>query len=55
MPVGLAWGNDPELTQAAYEARQRPQEGWVNPEAKKLLADMGGKRPFLGWNDRVNG
>jgi hypothetical protein len=55
MPVGLMWGNDPELTQAKWEAGERPKESWVNPEATRLLKTLGGTRPFLGWNDRMNG
>jgi len=55
LPIGLQFGNDPELTQAAYEAGERPKESWVNPEAVELLKQLGGKRPFIGWNDRMNG
>jgi len=55
MPVGLMWGNDPELTQAKWKAGERPKESWINPEATQLLKTLGGTRPFLGWNDRMNG
>lgn len=55
IPVGLQWGNDPDMTQEAWEAGQRPKEGWLNPRAAKLLASLGGERPSFGWNDRVNG
>ena len=48
MPVGVQWGNDPELTQAAYKAGDRPKESWVNPEANKLLRDIGWETPILG-------
>lgn len=58
MPVGLQWGNDPKVTQAVYEAGgpdAELRESWVNPEANNLLWTLGGKRPFLGWNGRLNG
>ena len=55
MPIGLMWGNDPELTQAKWEAGERPKESWVNPEATQLLKSLGGTRPFLGLNDRMKG
>jgi hypothetical protein len=57
MPVGIQWGNDPQVTQAVYEAEGPGalKESWVNPDANKLLRDLGGKRPFLGWNGRMNG
>ncbi|KAL1640295.1 hypothetical protein SLS58_007111 [Diplodia intermedia] len=55
VPVGLQWGNDPDLTQKRYEDGQTPQESWINPEATKLRASLHGKRPFWGWNGRMNG
>lgn len=54
VPVGLEWGNDPDLTYADYKAGQRPKQGWVNPKVLAMFrlrppeADMG----YLG---RVNG
>jgi len=55
MDVGLMWGNDPELTQAAFEAGRTVQESWVSQEAKELIASLQGERPSLGWNGRTNG
>jgi len=58
MPIGVQWGNDPQVTQAVYEAggpKAELHESWVSPAATKLLATLGGKRPFLGWNGRMNG
>ncbi|EIN12210.1 hypothetical protein PUNSTDRAFT_118179 [Punctularia strigosozonata HHB-11173 SS5] len=55
MPVGLMWGNDPKMTQAAYDAGCFPTESWINPAASELLNTLGGTRPFWGWNRRLNG
>jgi hypothetical protein len=54
VPVGLMWGNDPDLTSAQYEERGRtPQQAWLNPEvAKKFFALP---RHNLGLHGRVNG
>jgi hypothetical protein len=46
-PVGLMWGNDPELTDANVAAGQRPSQGVV-------LADFGLGRGF-GRGARMNG
>ncbi|KAG9014731.1 hypothetical protein FRB94_010578 [Tulasnella sp. JGI-2019a] len=53
--VGIQWGNDPELDQAAYDSGKRPVESWINPEAEKLRKALGGKRPSWGYNGRLNG
>lgn len=55
LPIGLMWGNDPQLDQAAYDQGKRPEESWLNPPAVKFLKDLGGERPFWGYNDRLNG
>jgi hypothetical protein len=55
IPVGLQWGNDPELTQAAFEAGQRVQQSWINPEADAVRISLHGFRPSFGWNGRLNG
>ncbi|KAJ8091840.1 hypothetical protein PM082_021076 [Marasmius tenuissimus] len=55
IPVGLQWGNDPELTQEKYDSGVRPQELWLNPVALELLKELGGSRPTWGWNGRMNG
>jgi hypothetical protein len=54
VPVGLMWGNDPELTSAQYEERGvKPKEAWINPEvAEKFFALP---RHNLGLHGRVNG
>jgi hypothetical protein len=54
-PVGVQWGNDPQLTQKAFESDDCPQERWINPVANNLRESLGGKRPFWGWNGRLNG
>ncbi len=55
VPVGLQWGNDPELTRKKYDAGERPLEGWINPVVAKLFASH--RPPFgdLGYLGRVNG
>lgn len=55
IPVGLMWGNDPQLDQAAFLNGTTPNASWVNPAANQLLAALGGRRPFWGWNGRLNG
>jgi len=46
-PVGLMWGNDPDLTPATYDGGARPQEGWIN--------DNVGAPQHLGSLGRLNG
>ncbi|KAG8989460.1 hypothetical protein FRB94_014378 [Tulasnella sp. JGI-2019a] len=53
--IGVQWGNDPQLNQAAYDAGKRPVESWINPEAESLRKQLGGRRPFWGYNGRLNG
>jgi len=55
MPVGLMWGNDPELTQEKFEEGVKPREQWINPAADQLLRQLKGERPSWGWNGRMNG
>jgi hypothetical protein len=54
VPAGVMWGNDPELTHAAYESGARPKNGWVNPVAQ---ARFGPSRKCgeMGLRGRVNG
>jgi hypothetical protein len=54
VPAGVMWGNDPDLTHAAYEAGERPKNGWVNPVAH---ARFGPSRKCgeMGLRGRVNG
>ncbi|KAF8299954.1 hypothetical protein DL93DRAFT_2122332 [Clavulina sp. PMI_390] len=53
--VGVMWGSDPELTQAAVNSGKKPEESWINPEAEKLRISLGGGRPSWGYNGRLNG
>ena len=56
IPVGLMWGNDPGLTQVAFDENgDRPMEHWINPAANELLWQLRGGRPAWGWNGRMNG
>ncbi|KAF8425340.1 hypothetical protein EV426DRAFT_532203 [Tirmania nivea] len=55
IPVGLMWGNSPELTQNEFEKGNKPTEQWLNPDAQKLMDILGGTKPSLGWNGRMNG
>lgn len=49
LPVGLSWGNDPDLTASSGTM----DEGWLNPIAAALLKTT--NRPELGLRGRVNG
>ncbi len=49
LPVGLSWGNDPDLTASGGTM----DEGWLNPIAASLLQTTA--RPELGRRGRVNG
>lgn len=49
LPVGLSWGNDPDLTATSGTM----DEGWLNPVAAALLKTT--NRPELGLRGRVNG
>ncbi|KAH8681759.1 hypothetical protein BX600DRAFT_544267 [Xylariales sp. PMI_506] len=57
IPVGIMWGNDPNLWPADVEKGAKPQETWINPAANQLLTSLGGKRieHGWGWNGRANG
>jgi hypothetical protein len=47
LPVGVMWGNDPKLDQAAFNAGMRVKESWINPELKTPQ--------HLGFLGRLNG
>ena len=49
MPVGLMWGNDPSLTDSAYQAGARPHETIVSTLAPRYAAS------HLGRAGRMNG
>jgi hypothetical protein len=55
VPVGLMWGNDPNMNQEAFENGAKPEESWINPKAETIRLNLGGKRPSWGWNGRLNG
>jgi hypothetical protein len=46
VPVGLMWGNDPELTPGKAAMGEKPKESWINPSSKS---------PHFGWLGRLNG
>ncbi|KXJ90395.1 hypothetical protein Micbo1qcDRAFT_120327 [Microdochium bolleyi] len=57
MPVGIMWGNDPELTDAKIKADPdaKPQQSWIYPQAEIIRKRLNGTRPSWGWNGRMNG
>ena len=48
-PVGLMWGNDPDLTPEKYARGERPAQSYINPEIYRIV------RSNLGWQGRLNG
>ena len=46
VPVGLTWGNDPDLTPAKAAMGETPKESWINPASIS---------PHKGWLGRLNG
>ena len=53
IPVGLHWGNDPDRTEADFNASAPLLEGWVNPRVAKLVRHL--PRKWLGLWGRMNG
>jgi hypothetical protein len=49
VPVGLMWGNDPDLTPAKYAMGVRPAQTWINPGLTPT------RTPPYGRLDRLNG
>lgn len=47
VPVGVMWGNDPTLNQAAFDAGARVKESWINPDLRTPQ--------HLGYLGRLNG
>jgi hypothetical protein len=47
VPVGVMWGNDPKLDQAAFDAGVRVKESWINPDLRTPQ--------HLGYLGRLNG
>jgi hypothetical protein len=57
IPVGLMWGNDPEITDDEY-TNPTPTETKINPNLKETVInpDTNELPPtHLGWNGRLNG
>ncbi len=59
-PLTLMWGDDPQLTQTAYQSGSRPVESWINadsPIMKYRTNPPSGTTPprTLGWAGRGNG
>jgi hypothetical protein len=50
VPVGLMWGNDPDLDKANYDNGTRPVQTWLNTAGMPAT-----KSPHFGWHDRLNG
>jgi hypothetical protein len=50
VPVGLMWGNDPDLTKNRFDAGERPVQTWLNANGVPAT-----KSPHFGWSDRLNG
>ncbi|KAK3380697.1 hypothetical protein B0T24DRAFT_571599 [Lasiosphaeria ovina] len=57
IPVGIMWGNDPDLTKQDYADGKRPVESWINPVADDLKKRLGGTRALSPWgvSGRLNG
>ena len=55
IPIGLMWGNDPDLNQEAVLNGGSPKEHWVNPAADVLFQQLNPNRYWWGWNGRLNG
>jgi len=47
VPVGVMWGNDPDLNQAAFDAGKRVTQSWINPDLRTPQ--------HLGYLGRLNG
>ncbi|KAI8301874.1 hypothetical protein K4K61_008424 [Colletotrichum sp. SAR11_59] len=55
IPVGIMWGNDPELTPQRAREGDKPKQSWINPVAEDIRKALGGTRPSWGWLGRMNG
>ncbi|MCZ8548592.1 hypothetical protein OOJ09_30900 [Mesorhizobium qingshengii] len=54
VPVGLMWGNDPDLTLKRYEEEGgTPRQSWVNPDVAAKFVAL--PRHHLGLFGRLNG
>lgn len=56
VPVGIMWGNDPQVTDDSYTNPQ-PKETRINPALLQtaINADKALPPTHLGWNGRLNG
>ena len=54
-PVGLMWGNDPQVTLS--KSNPTPTETIINDELKSTIINTDKSMPpmHLGWNSRLNG
>jgi hypothetical protein len=53
VPVGLHWGNDPNRTEADFNAGRPLEEGWMNPAVASRFSTL--PRKWLGLWGRING
>jgi hypothetical protein len=57
VPLGLMWGNDPDITDDAY-TNPTPTETKINPNLKETVINPDPNElppTHLGWNGRLNG
>lgn len=56
VPVGVMWGNDPEITDSTYTNKQ-PTVTRINPNLQQTAINAKPELPptHLGWNGRLNG
>jgi len=56
VPVGIMWGNDPEVTSFS-DSNPRPTKTVINPELKHTIINTSADLPpmHLGWGLRLNG
>ncbi|SEO32100.1 hypothetical protein [Pseudomonas sp. NFACC39-1] len=57
VPVGIMWGNDPEVTSSEF-TNPTPTETKINPALKQTAINANAKElppTHLGWNGRLNG
>jgi hypothetical protein len=56
VPVGLQWGNDPEVTE--NQSNPQPVQTIINPKIKESVINPDARElppTHLGWNGRLNG
>lgn len=58
VPIGIQWGNDPNLTRTTFNAGGRPVESVLSPDVAemfRLIRVISGHPPYLGRYHRMNG